>query len=177
MVDKIYTIGHSTHPIETFVEILRAYAIEQLVDVRTIPKSRRNPQFGREALAASLTEQGIAYCWIQALGGLRSTHKNSPNKAWRNKSFRGYADHMQTPEFAEGLQELLEFSRQKTTVMMCAEVLPWRCHRSLIGDALLVRGVEVEDIMSATSSRPHRLTSFAKVEGTTITYPGNDEQS
>lgn len=171
MAEKIFTIGHSTHPIDAFIEILQAYQIELLVDVRTIPKSRHNPQFNEDALAKSLATRKIEYCRIAALGGLRRAQRESINDAWRNLSFRGYADYMQTSEFVEGVEELIEQARQTLTVIMCAEAVPWRCHRSLIGDALLVRGVEVHDIMSSTSWRPHKLTSFAKVDGVKVTYP------
>jgi uncharacterized protein (DUF488 family) len=171
MTGRVFTIGHSTHPLEEFVALLEAHGVERLVDVRTVPKSRHNPWFAEEALRASLPAHGIDYRRIQALGGLRHARKDSPNGAWRNLSFRGYADHMQTPEFAAGLEELLALGAETTVAVMCAEAVPWRCHRSLIGDALLVRGVAVDDILSATSARPHTLTPFAVVTGTRITYP------
>lgn len=170
--DQIFTIGHSTHPIEEFIGILNAFNIEKIIDVRTIPKSRHNPQFGDEALAKSLKEQNIGYQRIERLGGLRKTSKDSINTAWNNASFRGYADYMQTAEFTEGLTELTDQARTQTIAIMCAEAVPWRCHRSLIGDALLIRNVEVLDIMSKTSAKPHKLTGWAKVDGLTITYPG-----
>ncbi len=167
----IFTIGHSTHPIDEFIALLKRYGIEQLVDVRTVPKSRHVPQFNSDALAASLDEQGIAYVHLKSLGGLRHAKKNSVNSGWRNASFRGYADYMATEEFAQGIDSLVDLAEAKRTVIMCAEAVPWRCHRSLIGDALLVRGIAAEDIMSGTSVRPHKLTEFAKVEGQQITYP------
>ena len=167
----IYTIGHSTHPIEEFIALLKSYGIEQLVDVRTVPKSRHVPQFNSDALAATLPKQGIEYVHLKSLGGLRHAKKNSINSGWRNASFRGYADYMASDEFAQGIDSLIDLAKAKRTVIMCAEAVPWRCHRSLIGDALLVRGIAAEDIMSATSSRPHKLTEFAKVEGQQITYP------
>lgn len=167
----VFTIGHSTHPIREFIAILRAHGVEQLVDVRTIPKSRHNPQFAKDALRKSLTDKGVSYVYIEKLGGLRAVAADSVNKAWRNKSFRGYADYMQTDAFSEGLSELIALAKDKTTAIMCAEVLPWRCHRSLIGDALLVRDITVSDIMSEESAKPHTMTSFAKVKGQTITYP------
>jgi uncharacterized protein (DUF488 family) len=167
----IFTVGHSTLPIERFVELLKIYGIEQLVDIRTMPGSRHNPQFGREALAGSLKAAHIEYIHMQALGGLRHSHKDSPNTGWRNKSFRGYADYMQTAEFTQAVETLIEMSRQKRTVIMCAEAVPWRCHRSLVADALGVRGVPVIEILSETSYRPHALTPFAHVDGTSITYP------
>lgn len=168
---RVFTVGHSTHPIDEFVDLLRTHGVELLADVRTIPKSRRNPQFGQDQLPASLNEADLRYEYFADLGGLRKTNKDSVNKAWRNESFRGYADYMQTLEFAAGIERLIELASGKVTAVMCAEAVPWRCHRSLIGDALLVRGIEVLDIMSPTSAKPHTLTSFAKVDGTTITYP------
>ena len=167
----IFTIGHSTRSIEEFLSILQAYAIEQLVDVRTIPKSRRVPQFNQDALAASLKPADIAYVHLKALGGLRHPKKDYINLGWRNASFRGYADYMSTSEFHAAVDSLVELSRKKRTAIMCAEAVPWRCHRSLIGDALLVRGVQVEDILSATSRRPHEMTPFARVQGLELTYP------
>ncbi len=168
----IYTIGHSTHPIEEFIEILKTYKIELLVDVRTIPKSRHNPQFNEPELKASLEKESIGYIRLETLGGLRHTSAASINTAWRNNAFRGFADYMQTEEFEKGMQELGELAQGKMTTIMCAEAVPWRCHRSLIGDALLVRSFQVEDIMGEKSSRLHKLTPWAKVEGTKITYPG-----
>jgi hypothetical protein len=169
----IFTIGHSTHPIEEFIALLKTYSIEQLVDVRTVPKSRHVPQFNSEALADVLSKQGIGYVHLKALGGLRHAKKDSVNMGWRNASFRGYADYMSTDKFTQGIDRLIDLAKTKRTVIMCAEAVPWRCHRSLIGDALLVRGVTAEDIMSATSTRPHKLTEFAKVEGQQITYPAD----
>jgi uncharacterized protein (DUF488 family) len=148
--------------------------VERLIDVRTIPKSRRVPQFNSAALAASLRKHGIDYLHMKSLGGLRHARKDSANLGWRNASFRGFADYMAASEFREGLSRLLELAREKRTAIMCAEAVPWRCHRSLIGDALLVRGVDVEDIMTASSRRQHQLTPFAKVCGTEVTYPGNE---
>jgi len=167
----VFTIGHSTLPIEEFTSVLRAYGVEQLVDVRTIPRSRHNPQFNADALAESLPDAGIVYAPMPALGGLRHSRPDSPNEAWRNNSFRAYADYMQTPEFHEAIAELLNLSIVRRTAIMCAEVVPWRCHRSLIADALTVRGVHVVEILSASKSQPHALTEFAHVDGTTITYP------
>ncbi len=169
----IFTIGHSTHSLEEFVDMLKAHDIAQLVDVRTIPKSRRVPQFNAESLSAALPKLGIAYFHLKTLGGLRHAKKDSVNTGWRNASFRGYADYMATHEFQQGIERLLKLARAKRTVIMCAEAVPWRCHRSLIGDALLVRGAHVEDVLSATSSREHELTPFAKVHGLEITYPGD----
>lgn len=167
----IYTIGHSTHPIEEFIELLQSRAITLLVDVRTIPKSGHNPQFMQDALKDSLRQAAIQYVYMKNLGGLRSKQKESINTAWHNPSFRNYADYMQTREFVHAIRELMDRAIGERAVIMCAEAVPWRCHRSLIGDALLVRGVRVIDILSLTSERPHTLTRFAKVEKTHITYP------
>lgn len=142
------------------------------MDVRTIPKSRRNPQFGQDQLAASLPEHGIRYLQLPGLGGLRHARKDSINTGWKNASFRGYADYMQTPAFPENLTKLTELAASGPTVIMCAEAVPWRCHRSLIADALTARGIGVEHIFSATSRKPHTYTPFARVEGTLVTYPG-----
>jgi uncharacterized protein (DUF488 family) len=169
----IFTVGHSTHSLEEFVDMLKAHDIAQLVDVRTIPKSRRVPQFNAESLAAALPKLGVEYLHLKSLGGLRHAKKDSVNTGWRNASFRGYADYMGTDEFRQGIERLLKLARTKRTAIMCAEAVPWRCHRSLIGDALLVRGVRVEDIISSTSHREHELTPFAKVHGLEITYPGD----
>jgi uncharacterized protein (DUF488 family) len=172
----VLTVGHSTRSIDEFISLLEAQAVEQLVDVRSIPKSRHVPQFNSDALAASLHESGIEYVHLPSLGGRRHAKKDSPNTGWRNAAFRGYADYMSTEEFRDGVDRLLELAHQKRTAIMCAEAVPWRCHRSLIGDALLMRGVHVEDIMSLTSRREHELTPFAKVNGGEITYPGDAAQ-
>lgn len=168
---RVLTIGHSTHPIDEFIGMLRANGVELVADVRTIPKSRHNPQFGEDELRVSLPEAGIEYRRLEGLGGLRHTTKDSVNGAWRNASFRGYADYMQTAAFDDALAGLIELARSKTVAVMCAEAVPWRCHRSLIGDALLARGIKVDDIMSATSTKPHDMTRFAHVDGTRVTYP------
>jgi uncharacterized protein (DUF488 family) len=167
----VSTVGHSVHPIEAFIRILEGHGIRQLVDVRTIPRSRRNPQFNRESLSASLHTAGIEYRHLPGLGGLRHARKDSTNTGWRNASFRGYADYMQTPEFIKNLDQLIEIASQAPTAIMCAEAVPWRCHRSLIADALLARGVAVTEIMSATKSQPHAKTPFARFEGHQVTYP------
>lgn len=172
----ILTIGHSIHPIGDFVHLLHAHGVEQLIDVRTIPKSRRNPQFNREELAKSLEREHIAYHHFPDLGGLRHARKDSLNTGWKNASFRGYADYMQSAPFEEGLSGLIDAAKAKPTVIMCAEALPWQCHRSLIADALLARGVEVEHIMglpaaSKSGRKPHEFTPFAKLEGSRVTYP------
>ena len=167
----VSTIGHSTHPIEEFIRILQAHGIARLVDVRTIPKSRHNPQFNIQSLAASLPAAGIQYRHLPGLGGLRHARKDSINTGWRNASFRGYADYMQTPEFAENLRHLMELASQTPTAIMCGEAVPWRCHRSLIADALTAHGIPVLEILNATKSQPHAMTPFAKVEGQRVTYP------
>jgi uncharacterized protein (DUF488 family) len=170
----VLTIGHSTRSIEAFIEMLRAHELKRVVDVRTIPRSRTNPQFNRESLAGSLAQAGIGYTHVAELGGLRHARKDSLNTGWRNASFRGYADYMQTAEFEAAIESLIETAKRERVTIMCAEAVPWRCHRSLIGDALKVRGIAVEDIMSATRTQPHELTSFAKVQGTQVTYPAAD---
>ncbi len=167
----VLTIGHSTHPIDEFLEILHAHEVARIVDVRTVPRSRHNPQFNADVLAGSLGEAGVDYVRMPALGGLRHPQRDSPNGAWRNDSFRGYADWMQTDEFANALETLVGIATDRRTAIMCAEAVPWRCHRSMIADALVVRSVPVLHILSPTTARPHALHSFAQVEGTRITYP------
>ncbi|MBV9081034.1 MAG: DUF488 domain-containing protein [Acidobacteriaceae bacterium] len=167
----VYTIGHSTRSSDDFLKILRAFSIELLADIRTVPRSRRNPQFEQQELARFLAKHEIDYVHLPALGGLRRTRKDSLNTGWENASFRGYADYMQTSEFAAAVENLIDKAEAKRTVMMCAEAVPWRCHRSLIGDALLVRGVIVTDIFSETNAKPHKLTAWARVDGLRITYP------
>ena len=167
----VLTIGHSDHPLEEFRRLLEAHGVDQLADVRTVPRSRHNPQFNRETLPVSLAESEIRYVGLQGLGGLRHARADSPNTGWHNASFRGYADYMQTSEFRRHLRRLIDLSRETQTAIMCAEAVPWRCHRSLIADALIVRGIPVDHIMGVNSLRPHTLTSFAKVRGKEITYP------
>ena len=173
------TIGHSTLPIDVFLRALKENGVELLIDVRTIPKSRHNPQFSGEALAASLQPAGIRYRWMRELGGLRQARKDSVNMGWRNASFRGYADYMQTEIFQAALAELMKLDDEPAAIL-CSEAVPWRCHRSLIGDALLVHKHSVEDIfVSATGKthrKPHVLTPFARVEGTRIWYPVDPAQ-
>ena len=166
-----FTIGHSTRPIDEFIGLLHAHSIQRLVDVRTVPRSRTNPQFNKDTLPESLSRAGIAYIHVAELGGLRKPKRDSPNSAWRNLSFRGYADHMQSKEFARGLGLLLGWIREERIALMCAEAVPWRCHRSLIADALTVRGIAVWEIISASKTQIHKMTPFAKVDGTNITYP------
>ncbi len=168
----IYTIGHSTRTLDELVAILRAHGVERLVDVRTVPRSQHNPQFNRETLSKSLRNRRLSYRHMKSLGGLRHARRDSINTGWRNLSFRGFADYMQTPEFAAALEQLIELAAEKPTVIMCAEAVPWRCHRSLIADALTARGYQVRDIMSATSAKPHVLTPMAKIRGQQVTYPG-----
>jgi hypothetical protein len=166
----VLTIGHSTRTIEEFLAMLAAHRVTRLVDVRSIPKSRRVPQFNSDALAASLEQHGIEYVHLKSLGGRRSAQKDSLNLGWRNASFRGYADHMASDEFRAGLARLLELAQEKHTAIMCAEAVPWRCHRSLIADALIARGDKVLDILDA-ATKPHALTSFAVVANGEVTYP------
>ncbi len=173
----VLTIGHSTRSIEEFIGLLQAHAVTRVVDVRTVPRSRHNPQFNLDILPASLKAADIGYTHMAALGGLRHTTKDSINTGWRNASFRGYADYMQTLEFAKALDDLILLAKQDRIALMCAEAVPWRCHRSLIADALLVRGIEAEDIMSATRRTLHTLTPFAKFRGIKITYPAGVTQS
>jgi uncharacterized protein (DUF488 family) len=168
---RIFTIGHSNRSLEEFISLLVAHHITHLVDVRTAAGSRRNPQFGRDALPDSLEQAGIVYSRLPELGGFRKTNDSSENGGWRNASFRAFADYMATPEFDEGITVLLGIARAGATAIMCAEAVPWRCHRSLIADALTVRGVTTEHIMSRTLATRHTLTTFAHVSGRKITYP------
>lgn len=170
-VGTIFTVGHSTRSIDTFTALLDGYAIKLLADVRTVPRSRFNPQFNADALPDSLSRADIGYVAMPALGGLRHPRRDSPNDGWRNKSFRGYADYMQTTSFRDAVEALIATGRERRTAIMCAEAVPWRCHRSLVADALTIRGVSVVEILSETSWRMHALTSFAKIDGTSITYP------
>ena len=167
----VFTIGHSTRPIEKFIELLQAHGVKQLIVIRTIPKSRHNPQFNSDALATALHSAKIRYVHLKELGGLRHARKDSVNLGWRNASFRGFADYMQTPEFAAALDRAIGLARERPSALMCAEAVPWRCHRSLVADALLVRGARVLHITSASAAKEHSLTSFAKVRGSDITYP------
>lgn len=167
----IFTVGHSTRPWTEFRDLLRAHGIRRVVDVRTIPRSRHNPQFSGPTLARKLRAARIGYVHLPRLGGLRRAKRDSINGGWRNASFRGYADYMQTPEFANGLQRLLKLAKDKRSAVMCAEAVPWRCHRSMIADALTIRGIRVQHILSGKRSSTHSLTSFARVRGDAITYP------
>jgi uncharacterized protein (DUF488 family) len=171
MTKTIYTVGHSTHTIDAFVEMLNAHGIEQIADVRTVPRSRHNPQYNKETLPKTLRTRRIRYIHMPGLGGLRKPKRDSINTAWENASFRGFADYMQTRDFASALMQLTDRAREKATAIMCAEAVPWRCHRSLIAYALTLRKFKVVHIMSATNSREHTITPFAHVEGRKITYP------
>ena len=168
----VYTIGHSTRPIEEFVALLQAHGVTRLADVRTIPKSRRHPHFAQKALSVSLPVVGISYRHFPGLGGLRKAAPDSANGGWRHAGFRGYADYMQTPAFSAALADLLEWSRDATTAVMCAEAVWWQCHRQLIADALVARGVAVRHITSPKAAAAHTLTSFARVDGERVSYPG-----
>jgi uncharacterized protein (DUF488 family) len=175
--ESIFTIGHSTRPLAEFIDLLRANGIERVIDIRTIPRSRHNPQFNRETLGPALRKSGIAYLHLRKLGGLRHARSDSINLGWHNASFRGFADYMQTTEFDAGLDRVIKLAENKSTTLMCAEAVPWRCHRSLVADALIIRGISVMDIVSASSPRPHKLTPFAHVRGTRITYPDDKPQA
>jgi uncharacterized protein (DUF488 family) len=171
MSSTIWTIGHSIRPIGEFADLLCAHRIRLLVDVRTIPRSRHNPQFNQEILAESLKEIGLVYVHMADLGGLRKALQGSINAGWRNASFRGYADYMQSKHFWKALEGLMVYGQESPTAIMCAEAVPWRCHRSLIADALLVRGWDVRHIMSVQTGEAHALTAFAAIDGTSLTYP------
>jgi len=169
----MFTVGHSTRTLADLLALLRAHGVAQLADVRTVPKSRRHPHFGGDALARSLPAQGIAYRHFPGLGGLRKPRRDSTNVGWRNDSFRGYADYMQTDEFERSLEDLIAWSRTAPTAIMCAEAVWWRCHRQLIADALVARGLDVRHIASATSAPAHEITDFARVDAAgRVTYPG-----
>ena len=168
---KVLTVGHSTRQIAAFLELLVGHGVTQLVDVRTVPRSRHNPQFNEAALPISLAAVNIGYLHASGLGGFRPTAADSSNTGWRNLSFRGYADYMQTTDFAANLASVIELAQTERVALMCAEAVPWRCHRSLIADALLVHGVAACEIVSPKRLQPHKLTPFARVRGERITYP------
>ena len=174
-VTSIWTIGHSTRSLEELVDLLRGHGITVLADVRTLPGSKRHPQFDREALEEELPRHGLRYVHFRALGGLRRPLADSPNLAWRNSAFRGYADYMQTETWERAVGELLDLAATERVAVMCAEAVPWRCHRSLLADALVVRGVEVRHITGKGAPAVHSLTSFAHVEGRRVTYPGSGQ--
>ena len=169
---EVYALGHSTRPREELIQILQSFGVRTLVDIRTVPRSRTNPQFNPDGLAAALEEAGLRYTHLAKLGGLRKkTFEESPNQGWRNRSFRNYADYMQTPGFEEGLEELRQLAREGPAAIMCAEAVPWRCHRSLVSDALFARGVVVQQVSGVGKARPHRVTPFARFRKTQVTYP------
>jgi uncharacterized protein (DUF488 family) len=168
---RILALGHSTRPIEELIELLRSCGVSTLADIRTVPRSRRNPQYERTSLERTLPRAGIRYVHLPRLGGLRHPRRDSPNTGWRNDSFRGYADHMLTPAFEEGLAELQALAREGPVAVMCAEAVPWRCHRRLLADALFARGVVVEHILGPGRTSPHELTPFAVREGRRVVYP------
>jgi uncharacterized protein (DUF488 family) len=168
----VFTIGHSTRPIDVFIRLLRAHGVQRVVDVRTIPRSRHNPQFNRGRLSPALHNARIHYRHMPGLGGLRHAGRDSLNTGWRNSSFRGYADYMQTPAFEDSLDDCLALAKRERVALMCAEAVPWRCHRSLIADALLVRGIDAREIASGVRAWAHVLTPWARVKGTRVTYPG-----
>jgi uncharacterized protein (DUF488 family) len=171
----ILTIGHSTRLIEAFIDLLETHGVRMIVDVRTVPRSRHNPQFNLETIPETLKSARIGYRHMPGLGGLRHARRDSPNMGWRNSGFRGFADYMQTEEFEKSLTELIGLAQRRRTCLMCAEAVPWRCHRSLIADALQVRGLSVSHITSKSQPQLHKLTPFARVEGTRITYPAQIE--
>lgn len=171
----VFTIGHSTRTLDEFVAALQTHGVRTVVDVRTLPGSRHAPQFNADALEAGLAAHGIGYRQLRSLGGRRRARPDSPNTGWRNAGFRGYADHMQTDEFAAGMDELVAIAADAPTAIMCAEAVPWRCHRSMIGDALIVRDIRVLDIIGDGPARAETLTSFARVDGTDIVYPAPEE--
>lgn len=168
----LFTIGHSTRPLEEFIRLLKAHGVQRVIDVRTIPRSRHNPQFNREQLSPALHRARIHYRYMPGLGGLRHARPDSANTGWHNASFRGYADYMQTPEFEDSVALCIAIAKRERVVLMCAEAVPWRCHRSLIADALLAKGIEANEITSGIRARPHSLTPWARVKGTHVTYPG-----
>jgi uncharacterized protein (DUF488 family) len=174
-INVLLTIGHSTRSIDEFIELLKDHAVEEIADVRSVPKSRHCPQFNSDVLSESLHQADIRYTHIEKLGGLRHTRKDSINLGWRNASFRGYADYMATPEFSEGLDALIRIARARKTAIMCAEAVPWRCHRSLIADAMVEKGWDVRDIMTSKAPTEHMLTPFLKVVNGQLTYPAPQE--
>ena len=168
----LWTIGHATRALAEALTLLGEHGIGRLVDVRTIPRSRHNPQFNRDTFPEALAAAGVAYVHVPALGGLRRPRADSTNTGWRNASFRGYADHMETTEFERSLDSLIRLARARRTAIMCAEAVPWRCHRSLIADALVARGLHVTHVLGPGRAVEHELTDWARVEGTRVVYPG-----
>ena len=175
-MSTLWTLGHSTHPIEAFIALLKAHGVQQLIDIRTLPGSTRHPQFNQDHLKDSLSAAKIRYRHMKGLGGLRKPKADSINTGWKNSAFRGYADYMQTEEFERQLEQLIEWSGEMPTAVMCAEALPWKCHRSLLSDALGARKVVVRHIMSPAQAAPHRRTPFAKVRKGKVSYPGQTQE-
>ena len=171
----MWTVGHSTHPLEAFVALVRAHGVSAIADVRKIPRSRRNPQFNIDTLPASLAAAGLAYVARPGLGGLRRERTDSINLGWKNPSFRAYADYMQTEEFARELDALLALGTRERFAIMCAEAVWWRCHRSLIADAVVARGEPVLHILTPEHAEPHTLRDFARVDNGRVSYPGEPE--
>jgi uncharacterized protein (DUF488 family) len=169
----VLTIGHSTRTAEEFIRLLKAHGVERLVDVRTVPRSRHNPQFNRDQLSPAMHRSRIHYRYMPGLGGFRHARRDSTNTAWHNASFRGFADYMETPEFRSNLEDLIELAKRERIAVMCAEAVPWRCHRSMIGDALLARGIRVEEITSRMRTQPHTLTPWAVVRRKRVSYPAS----
>ncbi len=177
MSQILWTIGHSTRSAEEMIQLLHANGIRVLIDVRTIPRSRHNPQFNKETFMKSLRQAGLQYAHEPELGGLRKSRADSINLGWKNASFRGFADYMRTDEFWRAVEELMAYGKKKPTAIMCAEAVPWRCHRSLIADALVSRGWTVRHILSTAEAQPHQLTSFVKIQNGVLTYPEPTDQS
>ena len=171
----VMTVGHSTRTSKELIQLLKAHQVQRLVDVRTVPRSRHNPQFNRSALSPALHSSRLHYTYFPGLGGFRHARRDSLNAGWHNASFRGFADYMQTTEFRRNLEELIKLAKSEQIAIMCAEAVPWRCHRSLIADALLARGIEVREITSATRAQPHTLTPWGKITGMQVTYPAEDK--
>jgi uncharacterized protein (DUF488 family) len=167
----VFTIGHSTRALVEFIRLLKAHGVQRVIDVRTIPRSRHNPQFNRDQLSPALHRARMHYRHMPGLGGLRHARRDSLNTGWLNRSFRGYADYMQTSAFEKSLARCIELAKHERVVLMCAEAVPWRCHRSLIADALIVRRIEPREITSGVRTRPYTLTPWARVNGARITYP------
>lgn len=175
-MSTLWTIGHSTRPMEEFLGLLKAHGIRRVADVRLIPYSKRNPQFNSEALGSRLKQAGLQYKPLPALGGRRRARPDSPNQGWRSAGFRGYADYMQTPAFRQALLVLMALAEDGPTAVLCAEAVPWRCHRTLIADALVVRGWTVRHILASTRADPHQLTPFAQWKDGILSYPGPSER-
>jgi uncharacterized protein (DUF488 family) len=173
-LNRVWTVGHSSHSFERLVEILKAHGIARILDVRRFPMSRKWPHFNADSLATSLPASEIEYVGIPELGGRRKPSPESPHTAWRADQFRGYADFMDTSDFAASLERAMAYARERPTALMCAEAVPWRCHRSLLSDALSARGWDVSEILSEREDRPHKLPGFARVEGTRVVYDGGE---